>query len=496
MKTFKQLLVAAAGVAAILLGASLPAQGQVAKPDSVQSTAVGALPPSYCPNIQTQWYASGQVPAGYYKQANSPNHCLPIPACTGNQTFDQNTAACGCPAGTVWDGAYNSCHAPCAGGTAWNGSSCANICAAGTAWNGSSCASICAAGTSWNGSSCTSVCAAGTAWNGSSCSSICTGGQTWNGSSCACPAGQSVQGGVCGSAPSVSAFSITPTSVYVGASHTVSWSTSGAAATSLSLHCSGANPASFSLTPPEGGTGALAANIPGTTNCVAQASNAWGDGASVSSPTLSASCPPGTSWNGTSCAVAATPAASLNNKTIYVQGMNGSGAYVTYLRLVGGPDGISVYPGTSNTLKCKITPNGQKCASTSYLLFDVQYSAQNYGRVASDAENCAKDLPTASGTLTRSLSHCYYAPAMMSAPCYQYRPNGGSINNCPAASMDYSLTWDTNGTLRVYTYYAGGQSTDTYEVGPYAYGAGAMTTTQMLDASSVSEVKLVGKLFP
>lgn len=331
-------LAAAIVLVATSLAAISPSFAQ-SKPDSTQATAVGALPPSNCPNIQTQWYAAGVVPSGYYKQANPPYSCLPIPACAGNQVFSTGSESCGCPAGTTWNSGYNTCHTPCAGGTAWNGSSCANICPGGTSWNGSSCASICSAGTAWNGTTCASVCTggqtwngsscscpaggnwngsscvtcgAGTSWNGSTCASICTGGQNWNGSACACPAGQAWNGSSCGVAPSIGGFSVSPAAQNVGTNYTVSWSTSGTSVSST-IQCSGAISANNSLVPATGGTAALANTAPGATSCVLTASNAWGS--ATAGAAVTSACPPGTAWNGTSCAVAATtcPAMAMTN---------------------------------------------------------------------------------------------------------------------------------------------------------------------------------------
>lgn len=377
--------------------------------DSTNVGAAGALTPSNCQNISGTWYGAGQLPAGYYKQASSPYDCRPIPSCPGNQSFSTSSEACQCAAGTSWDSAYSTCHVPCAGGTAWNGSSCASICGAGTAWNGSTCASICTGGQAWNGSACAcpsgqswngstcgappnitsfsvtpatqtvgssftvswgatgassltlnctgananssalspvtggtrtfaasrsgstscsvsasssygsdsasvaavnAVCASGTSWNGSSCVSVCSGGQSWNGSACVCPSGQLWNGSACGTVPVFSSFSLTPATQTVGSNFTVGWGVSGSGV-SVTMSCTGANPASYTLSPASGGTGSLAASRAGVTNCTATASNSWGSDTASDSGT--ASCPSGTTWNGTSCAVAAPPTCTGND---------------------------------------------------------------------------------------------------------------------------------------------------------------------------------------
>lgn len=329
--------------------------------DSTQVGGASLLTPSYCQNLAGTWYAAGQVPGGYYKQPSAPYECRPIPACPGNQYFNTGAESCQCPAGTAWDSAYGTCHAPCGGGTAWNGASCASICPAGTAWNGSSCASICAAGTAWNGSSCASICAAGTQWNGSSCASICNGGQVWNGSSCACPSGQSWNGSACGATPGFSSLAISPTYTTVGSGHTVSWTTFGSGPVSTSLACSGANPSNNTLSPSNSGSGGLAANVPGITNCIAYASNPWGS-VSYAAPALTAACPAGTSWSGTACQVAATPA-SMNGKTLTVNFYSGNVIKVT-------GNGTSVTAvvnrsGMSGGASCSVPQAGGTCFATS-----------------------------------------------------------------------------------------------------------------------------------
>lgn len=381
------------------------------KPDSTQVTAQGPLTPSNCPNITTQWYASGSVPAGYYK-SNADGNCYPIPACPSNQVWNKASQVCACSSGTSWDSSYSTCHVACGGGTSWNGSICASSCSPGTAWNGSTCASLCTGGQAWNGSACT--CPVGTTWNGStcgtppaftgfsaspttqtigsgdyilswsasgsptsgsvsctganggsfalspasggsgkilvsapgttnctgtlvnsygsttstslvltascpggtswsnlSCSSLCSGGQSWNGNACACPTGQVWNGSLCGIAPLFSSFGISPTAVNVGSNYGVSWGVLGSGPVTVALNCNGATSTSYTLSPPSGGSGVMTATAPGTTNCYASATSAWGT-ASASSGALTATCPGGTTWNGSRCAVTAPPACPAN----------------------------------------------------------------------------------------------------------------------------------------------------------------------------------------
>lgn len=253
---------------------------EVAKPDSTQLTPAPPLQPSNCPNITWQWYAAGSVPAGYYK-ANSDGNCYPIPSCSSNQEWSGGSQVCACPAGTSWDSAYSTCHAPCGGGTAWNGSTCA------------------------------SICSAGTAWNGSSCGSLCSGGQSWNGSACACPAGQAWNGSSCGYAPAFTGFSVSPTAVNVGSNYGVSWSTSGSGPVTVTMNCSGATSASYTLSPSAGGSGVVTATAPGTTNCLASAASPWGS-TSAASGALNAVCAGGQQWDAASRAcVAAVPTLAL-----------------------------------------------------------------------------------------------------------------------------------------------------------------------------------------
>ncbi|WP_343606437.1 hypothetical protein [Roseateles sp.] len=249
-RSFARLIVAALfGIAC-----AWSAQAQIAKPDSTQLTAQPPLQPSHCPNLVMQWYAAGSVPAGYYK-ANSDGNCYPIPSCPSNQVWNGGSQVCACPSGTAWDGAYSTCHGPCGGGTAWNGSSCA---------------------------------------------SICTGGQTWKGSACACPVGTAWNGSTCGAPPAFTGFSASPTAQTIGSGgYVLSWSTSGGP-TSGSITCSGANGGSFALSPVSGGSGSIAVNAPGTTNCTGSVSNSYGS-ASSTTIALTANCPGGTSWNGSSC---------------------------------------------------------------------------------------------------------------------------------------------------------------------------------------------------
>jgi len=157
--------------------------------------------------------------------------------------------------------------------------------------------------------SASAVCPSGTSWNGSSCASACLGGQSWNGSACVCPSGQTWSGSACGVAPAFTNFTVSPTSLTVGLSYTVGWGTTGTGPMAVTLNCGGAAAAYYTLSPSSGGTGSLASGTPGSTTCVASASNAWGS-VNVSAPAVTAVCPIGTSWTGSTCAPDAPPPAS------------------------------------------------------------------------------------------------------------------------------------------------------------------------------------------
>lgn len=127
--------------------------------DSSKVNGAGALQPSYCPNVNGVWYPWGSVPGGYYKAKSGAGDCKPIPACPSNQIFSTDAEMCMCPAGTIWDGAYGSCHVACTGGRIWNGYTCvltAASCTPTQTWNGSSCVDqpVCTSGQTWNGSAC------------------------------------------------------------------------------------------------------------------------------------------------------------------------------------------------------------------------------------------------------------------------------------------------------------------------------------------------------
>lgn len=232
-------------LAAIALAASALVSWSVASAapvtDSADIPAPNAVVASNCPNIDTQWYAAGVVPAGYYKSIGASGHtagyCYPISSC---------------PAGTAWSGATESCQ---------------------------------------------SICSGGTYWNGSACVAPCTGGQVWNGSSCACPSGQVWNGSSCGTAPTFNSFTMS-SSAYVGSNFTVNWSTGNA--TSVSMSCSGVGAGSYNLAPPGGGSGGVYANYPGTATCTAFATNSYGT-TSSGSRSGTAACAPGLIWNGSSC---------------------------------------------------------------------------------------------------------------------------------------------------------------------------------------------------
>lgn len=246
-------LVLLAGLLAYPIESS--ANSQQSNDDSASLNGAAALPGTNCPNIQTQWYGPGLTPAGYYK-SNLDGNCYPIPACPGNQTWQAGPQVCGCTLPLIWDAPWATCHLPCVGGTAWDGTTCANICTGGRVWDGSQC--------------------------------VCTGGRVFNGSTC-------------GFAPAFGNFSVGPNAVLIGSgNYTVNWGITGDGPLSATLSCSGANTAAYALVPPAGGSGALAATAQGVTNCQATASNAWG----VTNSTIvsvSANCPGGTTWNGTTC---------------------------------------------------------------------------------------------------------------------------------------------------------------------------------------------------
>lgn len=513
----------AAGImlVATSLGAISPSLAQQSKPDSTQATAVGALPPSNCPNIQTQWYATGLVPSGYYKQSAPPYSCLPIPACTSNQVFSTSTESCGCPAGTSWDSSYSTCHAPCGGGAAWNGSSCTNICPGGTAWNGTTCASICTGGQTWNGSSCSCpsgsnwngssciTCGAGTSWNGSTCASICTGGQSWNGSACACPAGQVFAGGTCGTAASFSNFSVTPSTQTVGSNYTVSWGAFGSGV-SVALNCSGANGAYYSLSPATGGSGVLQANAAGSTTCVATASNQWGS--SSASVSLSAVCSSGLTWNGSACACPAgqvfaggacgTPPSigsftvspsSVNIGTNYTVGWSTSGTGVSSTLSCSGANPASYglpgasgtgalsasTPGTTNCTLKSSNAWGSGTASVSGLLAACPTGTSwNGSKCISAAEaQCTANGGVWNGTSCANQSCAPTRTSYTLTACtrvWQSRRDTlwehyGTLSNCSAKFAGVTFSGNTDAAWKHPRYDGGSPAGPYYSSGTYAH---------------------------
>lgn len=286
--------------------------------------------------------------------------------CSGGTSWNGSSCAPICGAGTAWNG--STCASMCTGGQAWNGSICA--CPSAHAWNGTTCGAppsiaglsvtpatqtvgsnftvtwgatgassltLNCAGANANSAalspvtggsatfaasrpgstSCSvsasnsygsdsasaaavdAVCASGTNWNGSSCISVCPSGQLWNGSAC-------------GTVPVFSNFSLAPAAQTVGSNFTVGWGVSGPGV-SVTMNCTGANPASYTLSPAAGGTGSLAAARAGATNCTATASNAWGSNTASASGT--ASCPGGKQWDApsASCVPAAPPTCAGND---------------------------------------------------------------------------------------------------------------------------------------------------------------------------------------
>jgi len=484
-----------------------PAQAQASKADSSLASPQGPLAPSNCPNITTQWYASGSVPSGYYK-SNSDGNCYPIPACASNQVWSGASQTCGCPSGSAWDSGYGTCHSPCASGTTWNGSSCVSVCSGGQAWNGSVC--VCPSGTNWNGSTCgtppaftnfsaspttatigssnyvlswstsgsptsgsvscsgsnggsfslspvasgsgtigasnpgsttctgtvsnsygtssspalslTAVCPSGTSWNGSSCASVCSGGQTWNGSACVCPSGQVWNGSTCGVAPAMTSFSVSPASVQVGTNYTVSWGSSGTAPVTVTMSCTGANAASYTLSPSASGSGNLPASNAGSTTCSATASNAWGSSTS-SGVSVTASCPGDQHWSGSACVVqtspsdcAAGPAASGTTLTTLAMlnqamGANQSqGWYQGYAQQFMGwaaaPFGASS-PEQVKTGWCSTNPSLGSCGIFTYSVGHTCQSNGTWTNVCpgtnvwqASTNTCVPPPPPAAGTVT------------------------------------------------------------------------------------------------
>ena len=270
--------------------------------------------------------------------------------CSGGQTWNGST--CACPAGQVWNGttcgavpvisgfsmspatqtvgsnytlAWNvsgasSLGLTCTGATSMTGSLSPLTSGSGTIAASAPGTTTCtvkatnAYGSSTAADSSTASCAAGTTWNGSSCVSSCTGGQTWNGSTCTCPAGQVWNGSSCGYAPAFSTFSVTPSSVNVGSNYAVSWGIASTSSTpvTVTMKCTGATAASYTLSPSSGGSGTLTAAAPGNTSCTSTASSSWGT-ATASSGTLTAACPAGTIWDSSSltCKVLAITSGSI-----------------------------------------------------------------------------------------------------------------------------------------------------------------------------------------
>ena len=304
--------------------------------------------------------------------------------CSGGQTWNGST--CACPAGQAWNG--TTCGAiPVISGfsmspatqtvgsnytLAWNVSGASSLsftCTGATSMTGalspltSGSGTIAASapgtttctvkatnayGSSTAADSSTASCAAGTTWNGSSCASVCSGGQTWNGSACVCPAGQVSNGTSCGAPAVFGSFSLSPAATNVGSPYSVAWTTAGTSPVTVTMNCSGATAASYTLSPSAGGTGSLAANAPGTTNCTATAANPWGSSSAADSGT--AACPQGTVWNSSTSSCLA---AALTSATVW-------------LKLYPSPNVVYAYAYTSNNPMHAVSVYNGSVTATSF----------------------------------------------------------------------------------------------------------------------------------
>lgn len=92
--TLIQRLLSGALLAIAAINAAHSAGLGVPKPDSVQATGAAALPPSACPNLTDDWYAT--VPSGYFRAAADGN-CYADTSCT----YGVNAARNACVVGTV-----------------------------------------------------------------------------------------------------------------------------------------------------------------------------------------------------------------------------------------------------------------------------------------------------------------------------------------------------------------------------------------------------------
>lgn len=153
-------------------------------------------------------------------------------------------------------------------------------------------------------------------------SASCPAGYVWSASTNACgrPAGSAA----------TPTFTLASTAT-TGSTAATSWSVSGATSTSVS--CTGSVSGSWSLSPAAGGTASLPVSGAGAATCTLSASNVYGSMTPISR-SLTASCPAGTSWNGSSCVTLAYPSDTLVNKRFDVT-LDG----VMIARVTGNPDG-------------------------------------------------------------------------------------------------------------------------------------------------------------
>ncbi len=161
----------------------------------------------------------------------------------------------------------------------------------------------------WNGlASCTVTATGpgGTASTVAQITAVCPSGTSWNGSACVTPA------------PTVSA-SFSPTTVTWGQNYTVNWSSTNA--TAINASCTYASrpggPWSGALTVPSGSNSGTP-DWNGLASCTVTATGPGGTASAVAQ--ITAVCPSGTSWNGSSCAtppptVALSPASVRLTRT-------------------------------------------------------------------------------------------------------------------------------------------------------------------------------------
>lgn len=348
---------------ALLILASLPAAAQ--QIDSTDIPAPNAVAPSNCPNIDIQWYGTGLMPANYFKSNGAggytAGYCYPIENCA---------------AGTTWNSTTQACQANCG---------------------------------------------AGTSWNGSSCVSICTGGQVWNGSTCACPAGQTMVGGVCGSAPVITSFAMT-SSVSVGSNYTLSWTASGA--TSTWIYCTGASPANTNVSPPASGSTSLYAGAAGGTNCQLGAGNAYGSVASAVR-SGSASCPANTTWSSSLARCVPNTYEPLVGKTVYI--VAGNFDYSS-------TGGINAQ--RDNTTIVSATSNGSSVS--------INYLGGNLCNLTAAGQTCAWNF-TGGGAAAWNANYSCVRAALMTGPA-------GSVLNVPACAGVVNYAWGSSPDVQAATY--------------------------------------------